>query len=230
MRSFIRSLVFMFLAAVSAAAVAAPAHLFNFNVIQFECVGPLSADCQFSPSFIAALNDQRILINPESFSSGQASLSIEAKGAGEAATIVNSGVAGMSLYPQAGTPVMLSVQEYDPANAYPFLLNAGLEVGPSRLGGSLFNTDSSSTVEMQAGGLVGPSHLGEMFTVTDPLEWVGYVTSDRLNSTWLRFTGEWLYAGEVPEPGTLALLLAGLAMVATTTRRRTTPQSLPMTE
>lgn len=197
-------------------AVAAPILTYSFNVNRFECVGMWTADCHVESTYKSELNSQTISVTSYAAASGVAGLTIEMPGGGSPVFIANDGIADMDLFPK---PVELDPDDYVIGFSWPEYLYASLAIGP-KLSGSISHTDSSSTVVMTTGSLAGPAHLGEMFTPSHPLEWVGYVTSDRLNSTWLRFTGEWVQVNTVPEPGTIMLMLVALAGVGVALKRQ----------
>lgn len=222
MRRFIGCwLIFLFGVLASSAGWASPVLLYQFTTLSYST--NCSPGCSpYGDDYRSSLNQMFIGLEPNALSTGSASLSIQ-QSVGAPVEIQNDGVASASLalYPGVPRPIALDGSGYPVNNEFSYFdLEMLLSVG-SRLTGLVYVNDGSSelALAMSPGALAGLEDPALLLPTTSATEWTGFVRSDALNTGRLFFTGEWRFVRVVPEPGTLALLLAacvGLALVRRT--------------
>lgn len=211
MVKFINSLVFVACGWFSASAAHADAVLlYTFETTSIGCNSPFgNLICNDLSQERESLDTMYIGVSPAALSNGSATLKYAFLGGAPSTPTVNQGIdlIGIYLYnypslfdiaPPAG--YVFSPQEYQ------FLVTADFELVVGQ-----YLTGSFDVLTYQ-------SQL-KMSTVAEGTEWSGSYNSDALNQV-INVTGNWRLRGAVPEPGTLALLMAALAGVALASNRR----------
>ena len=193
----------------SKGAMASPTLGYEFSLKSYSCVDEYNSAGQCTgdlSQFRSALEDMKIELYPSALTNGSASLSIY-KFFREGGSYSNSGIASatMALYAQGvySVPLML------PVVGEPGFLQVRMDLDVGQyLTGSILIIDDFSDIKMytQAG--------------STPYEWYGVSRSDKGSTQVISYSGVWQFSGVVPEPGTLALLMAGLAGAALIARRR----------
>jgi PEP-CTERM motif len=209
-------------ALLSGAALAAPSLLYQFELTRLSCFSQhATCDVRYD-----ALNNMSIGLASAASLDGQADLLIQSGVFQGSQPFFNDGFAsiGLALYPGPVRTIALDPAAYQGFG--PSLdLRVGLDVSDF-LQGALYANDTASEIVMGTSKAFAASWLGplvspdELFDPLDAHEWTGFVRSDALASNILLFTGEWQRVADVPEPGTLALLLTAMASAAWASRRR----------
>lgn len=223
----------------SSVASAAPTLLYQFQLNQLTCVPDYSDGRNCSISY-DELKDMTIGLTPDALADGQANLRIRSYPYYGASEFVKEGFSSISLalYPGDARAVSLEISDYqsiftDP-NTQVRDLDLQVSLDVSRfLQGSLYVNDTSSEIVMSTVKDFAVNRAGSqvkqdaIFDPSSENEWTGFIRSDALSSFILPFTGEWRFVGVVPEPGTLALLLAAIVAAAWVTRYRSRRGAFP---
>lgn len=218
MAKIFNALVFVACAWVSATPAHATALLYTFQTTSIACEVNIDRLCNDLSQERAGLDGMSIALAPSALSNGSAMLKFQHDSGGFSQPAVNDGVSQMSLYMYIGgylTTVPPQGFIFSPFLFQNFeLVEIDIALGQF-LTGSMYANNGSSDISMS--------------TLQGQNEWSGRIRSDALSSLTIGFTGNWRFSGVVPEPGTLALLMTGLALAAALTRRRSTPQRLSTT-
>lgn len=191
-------------------AMASTVLVYDFSLTSFGCFTSDGAQCvgDYTP-FQQALDGMKIELLPSALTNGKATLDVNDFPLRNTA-YNNTGFAAatLALYPRGPYQVpLIPLADQNASNYIRSLID--LDVGQYLIGSISLLTETS---DIQMTTLDSPT----------PNEWIGVARSDFGSSSFFRYTGFWQFTGVVPEPGTLALLLAALAGVALTTRRRIT--------
>lgn len=215
----------------SGAALATPTLLYEFKLHRMTCVDE-DGVCGVRYD---ALHGMRIGLEPVALAEGQAELRIFSDWLEGPQEFLNDGFSSiaLALYPSSVRAISLDIHDYFPT--YPFFYRFDLQVQlavDQFLTGSLYANDAESELVLGSAKSFSDD-LAESWLqplLLDPEnanEWTGFIRSDVLGTKILPFTGEWKFVGVVPEPGTLALLLAALAATAGVGRRRAFSRGRP---
>ncbi len=216
MRKFFLAVASIFVGTLfSGAALAAPTLLYEFELTRLTCFSQYGT----CGDRYDTLNTMSIGLASSTLLDGQADLLIQTGVFQGPQPVLNGGIASIDLafYPGPVRTVALDPAAY-PAFGPSFDLRVDLEVSEF-LQGTLYANDTASEIVMGTSKAFAASWLGplvspdELFDPLNAYEWTGFIRSDALASNLLLFTGEWRRVGEVPEPGTLALLLAAMACI-----------------
>jgi hypothetical protein len=226
-----------FMATTSSTATASPKLLYQFQSINIECYAASETEgiCpEGGGGYAATLNEMYLVFHPNALRNGYAKIYYDTLTDGSGYYFENDGNIfdfGVGVYsPERSIP--LDPDYYDTlANPGPnVLIVADLSLG-SYLNGSIILLDGSSEMVLHTGRLSSVWFLSEgsvpsrIFLQTNfSNEWGGVIRSDGLADRILGFTGVWRFSRVVPEPGTIPLMVVGLAAIALFIRRQRLPQ------
>lgn len=213
-------------ALMCAGASAAPVHLYEFHTTQSRCIDPTSPTglCDFGRDFTSELNSMSVGFTEAARNAGSASMSVDYLGAPSPVNLSHDGMAsfGLAMLPFAARAIPLTTESaFWPFHSL-YQLAATFVITPLYALPSFFVHDAMAEMGMGGGEtfisqgidtdlLFAPSHAGEV---------AGLIRGDGLAHYYLAFAGEWRYAGMVPEPGSLVLLLLALGVMALVAQRR----------
>jgi hypothetical protein len=219
---------------VSLGALASPTYLYTFTTHQSRCIGPEGIfSCASSYDFRPALNRMSYRLTEAGQAAGGGWALMDFQHTSDETVFKVEGLAELTLpsYGSASSIALSPDSSYWESWYTPFYLGGTFAAGP-RPWASFYFFDGGDEVAMGGGidillntGMHGTDHLDTrlLLQAKGPFEVQGLIIGDANHPSFFSFTGQWRYAGDVPEPGTAALLLLALAGTAFGTRQRRRP-------